>query len=291
MFSLVVYFPPIAFPKRAKYCMKKSLLASHVALPRLSASWSICSSATYKCFVYFLHFLSQLDTSVNFGPLWSQKFQIWNLTNLNTPFHWYYLWCCGTACYTNLICEKYSRFISSIYHVAKLKYSSLSAKSTHPIRSGLLLHQDKSSIQLFHFCLVLHGDLYIQFQTAFFQQYCDSTNHFQFRRHLLGLITLFLFEVCSQRERALLKKPPCTRIHTSNFENGVSSTTPRFRGTVLFTHFTSARFSLSIYAMKILKYISNTLQVQMRRGFIDCPQELHRHLAFFQSHIGGWRGT
>ena len=30
-----------------------------------------------------------------------------------------------------------------------------------------------------------------------FQKYCDGTNHFQFRSHLLGLITFFLLEVSS----------------------------------------------------------------------------------------------
>ena len=57
---------------------------------------------------------------------------------------------------------------------------------------------------------------------------CDGTNHFQFGGHLLWLIALLLLEVC-----------------TSNFENGISSTTPRFGGIVLFDHFTSARFCLT----------------------------------------------
>ena len=110
--------------------------------------------------------------------------------------------------------------------------------------------------------------------------YSDGTNHFQFGGDLLGLIAFLVLEMCS-----------------SNFENGIGTTTPRFRGVVLFDHFTSAKFSLKATcsketcSKKVLKYISNTLQVQIGRSFIDCPLELHKHPAFFQSHIDGWRGT
>ena len=74
----------------------------------------------------------------------------------------------------------------------------------------------------------------------------------------------------------------------SNFENLIGA---RLRGAVLFTHLNSASLKALVKNwVKILKYISNTLQVQIS-AVIDCPLVLRKHQASFQSHIGGWRGT